>query len=457
MNKNYVDVNINPCKMCMPMGGALAIKGLEKSITLMHSSQGCSTYIRRHIAQHFNEPMDIASSSLTEEATVYGGGNKLKTAITNVIKVYNPKTIGITTSCLAETIGEDIERIVSEYIVENNLKDKINIFYSGTPGYGGTENEGYYYTLRKIVENYVKPSEHHNKINIITGYFLSPAEIREIKNILKIFGVEAIILPDYSETLDAPYYGKKYKRIPNGGTKITDIEKMSGSIATIELGVLLDEKKSPGKYIEDIFGVKLYNLPLPIGLKNSDKFIKLISKIFNIKIPKEIIKERKRYIDGMVDSHKYNGEGRATIYGAPEMVYSLAKLCDENGIKPVIIATGSENKLLQEKLEKELKYKNTKFLIDTDFETIGKYSKEKNANIALGSSDGKYLTESYGIPLIRTGFHVHDRVGAQRENRLFYRESMNFLDKITNCLLENKYSVYREKMYKNYFLEEELL
>jgi nitrogenase molybdenum-iron protein NifN len=441
----------------MPMGGALAIKGLEKSITLMHSSQGCSTYIRRHIAQHFNEPMDIASSSLTEEATVYGGGNKLKTAITNVIKVYNPKTIGITTSCLAETIGEDIERIVSEYIVENNLKDKINIFYSGTPGYGGTENEGYYYTLRKIVENYVKPSEHHNKINIITGYFLSPAEIREIKNILKIFGVEAIILPDYSETLDAPYYGKKYKRIPNGGTKITDIEKMSGSIATIELGVLLDEKKSPGKYIEDIFGVKLYNLPLPIGLKNSDKFIKLISKIFNIKIPKEIIKERKRYIDGMVDSHKYNGEGRATIYGAPEMVYSLAKLCDENGIKPVIIATGSENKLLQEKLEKELKYKNTKFLIDTDFETIGKYSKEKNANIALGSSDGKYLTESYGIPLIRTGFHVHDRVGAQRENRLFYRESMNFLDKITNCLLENKYSVYREKMYKNYFLEEELL
>jgi nitrogenase molybdenum-iron protein NifN len=441
----------------MPMGGALAIKGLENSITLMHSSQGCSTYIRRHIAQHFNEPMDIASSSLTEEATVYGGGNKLKKAITNVIKVYNPKTIGITTSCLAETIGEDIERIVSEYIVENNLKDKINIFYSGTPGYGGTENEGYYYTVRKIVENYVKPSKKHNKINIITGYFLSPAEIREIKNMLKIFGVEAIILPDYSETLDAPYYGKKYKRIPSGGTKIIDIEKMSGSLATIELGVLLDDKKSPGKYIEDIFGVKLYRLPLPIGLKNSDKFIKLLSKIFNKQIPKEIVNERRRYIDGMIDSHKYNGEGRATIYGSPEMVYSLAKLCDENGIKPVIIATGSENKLLQEKLEKELKYKNIKFLIDTDFETIGKISKEKNVNIALGNSDGKYLTENYKIPLIRTGFHVHDRVGGQRENRLFYKESMNFLDKITNCLLENKYSVYREKMYKNYFLEEELL
>ena len=59
-------------------GACLAFKGVEGSIVMMHGSQGCSTYIRRHMAQHYNEPIDIASSALNEKATVYGGEANLK-------------------------------------------------------------------------------------------------------------------------------------------------------------------------------------------------------------------------------------------------------------------------------------------------------------------------------------------------------------------------------------------
>ena len=45
--KNSVNLSVNPCKMCMPLGGVMAMKGIENSMVILHGSQGCSTYIRQ--------------------------------------------------------------------------------------------------------------------------------------------------------------------------------------------------------------------------------------------------------------------------------------------------------------------------------------------------------------------------------------------------------------------------
>jgi len=100
----------------MPMGGILPFKGVEGGMVLLHGSQGCATYMRRHMAEHFNEPVDVASSSLNEKGTVYGGEASLKQGLDNLIKLYNPGIIGVLTTCLAETIGEDTARITAEYL-----------------------------------------------------------------------------------------------------------------------------------------------------------------------------------------------------------------------------------------------------------------------------------------------------------------------------------------------------
>jgi len=49
-NEHYRNVNENPCHMCMPMGGILPFKGIEKSMVIIHGSQGCSTYMCRQQA-----------------------------------------------------------------------------------------------------------------------------------------------------------------------------------------------------------------------------------------------------------------------------------------------------------------------------------------------------------------------------------------------------------------------
>ena len=95
MSMNLVNLNVNPCKMCMPMGSVTALFGIRHSMSILHGSQGCATYIRRHMATHYNEPIDVASSALTEQGTVFGGADNLLKGIKNVIKVYNPEIIEI--------------------------------------------------------------------------------------------------------------------------------------------------------------------------------------------------------------------------------------------------------------------------------------------------------------------------------------------------------------------------
>lgn len=452
MSRNYKNLNVNPCKMCMPMGAVMAFKGIEDNMVIIHGSQGCSTYIRRHMATHYNEPIDIASSSLTEDGTVFGGSKNLKKGLTNMIKLYEPKTIGVITTCLAETIGEDIERIVAEYYEETGISE-VDIVPVHTPGYGGTQEEGYYSALKGVVERYSEKGRGNGKINIICGN-LNPGDVRALKEMLEKLDIPYILLPDVSETLDGPYE-KEYSRIRKGGTTINDIKDMANSIATIEMGIAVPEDSSPGAYLRDKFNVPLYKCSLPFGLRNTDKFLELLCNIAGKELPESITTDRGRYLDTMVDNHKFTGRARAVIYGEAELVIAMVKLCRENGIVPKIVATGSNNPKVIEILKEETMNLGEECILlkDTDFETIESLCKEQGVNIIIGSSDGRRMASRLNLKVVRVAFPVHDRVGAQRKCITLYRGSALLLDEIANVIIEETEESFREEAFNKYFVD----
>ncbi|MDR1813096.1 MAG: hypothetical protein LBQ87_09750, partial [Candidatus Fibromonas sp.] len=181
-----VNLNINPCKMCMPMGAISALWGIKGCMPILHGSQGCATYIRRHLSTHYNEPIDIASSSLTEEGTVFGGEANLLKGLRNMIDLYNPEVLGVCTTCLAETIGEDVNAIVKKFR-EQNQNLNVKIINIACPGYGGTQNEGWFAAIRSILEQAEPNTTPNNKINIITP-LISPADTRWLKEFLTEMG-----------------------------------------------------------------------------------------------------------------------------------------------------------------------------------------------------------------------------------------------------------------------------
>jgi nitrogenase cofactor biosynthesis protein NifB len=458
MNANMVSLNVNPCKMCMPMGAVSALCGIKGCMSILHGSQGCATYIRRHMATHYNEPVDIASSSLTEEGTVFGGEANLLKGLRNMIDLYAPEVIGVCTTCLAETIGEDVGAIVKKFYAQNpDLSVKIiNI---ASPGYGGTQNEGWFAALRAILEQTEPDTTRNGRINIITPQ-ISPADTRWLKHFLAEMGIAFFLLPDLSDNLDGATE-KEYKRLKTGGTSILDISAMAGAKLTIEFSEFTDEKDSPAEFLMSAYGVPYVKLPLPIGLRGMDKLIHALTDDGDV-LTLKTRKARGRYLDAMVDSHKHCAQARAAVFGEPDFVNAVVKLCCENGVLPVVAATGSLSAAFCEMLISEGENcagfhfdEGIKILVDSDFNAIEKACVERGANLLIGSSDGRRISRKLNIPLIRCAFPIHDYVGGQRVRMFGFDGSLNLLDMIANAMIEKTEANFRADLYAKFFNAQE--
>lgn len=444
--RNYATVN--PCVMCQPMGSALAFKGIENTMVLYHGSQGCSTYMRLHLAHHFREPVDIASSSLSEKGAVYGGRDNLKKGLRNVINRYNPKVIGVATTCLAETIGDDVPAIIREFKEEQGIGDDpekdIIIVPVSTPSYGESHVSGYIKALDAVVRKFTEKSEEeksikipNGKLNVIPVESLSPADVRELKEIFEVMSEDYIFLPDISETFDAPLK-EDLPKIAQGGTPLSEIADIPNSRASLGLGIV--SKNLAVKYLEETHNVPGYNVPIPIGLSNTDNFFIELVKILGYPIPEKYQKERGRLLDAMVDVHKYLYGVKAAVYGDPDLVFSLTTFMLELGMNPVLVATGSKNRDFEAKIKQKVEIINPEIepvvLNGIDFDTLNDAVRECNPEILIGNSNGKYIAKALNIPLVRVGLPIHDRVGAQRILTVGYRGAMELLDNITNTILE---------------------
>ena len=439
---SYVSTT-NACKLCKPLGACLAFRGIQGSVPFLHGSQGCATYMRRYIISHFREPMDIASSSLGEKQAVYGGEANLKQGLSNVMDKYDARFIGVATTCLTETIGDDVTAILKSYKHEQKMSGKgrelpilVNV---ATPSYSGTHMEGFHAAVKAIIEQAVVVAAGSETVNLLPG-FVSPADIRYLKEIMEDFDIKAVILPDLSETLDGPAV-KEYEKIPCGGTPIKDITDMGGARCTIELGRALVGGVTGGVILRDRFDVPLHQIGTPIGLRETDRFFKILTGLAGGIFPLKHDLERGRLVDSYVDAHKYVFGKRAVVYGEEDLVVGLTAFLSEIGIRPVLCATGGRSGKFEASINAV-----TDGILDEipfvregeDFYDIGKEAEELAPDLFIGHSKGYHLARRLEVPLIRVGFPIHDRFGAQRTLHVGYRGAQSLLDRIVDALIETK-------------------
>lgn len=443
-NEKFIETPAtNACKLCAPLGASLVFKGIDNCVPLIHGSQGCATYIRRYLISHFREPIDIASSSFAEEATIFGGGKNFNTGLDNIIAQYNPDVIGICTSCLSETIGDDVKMLLNEYKnskADAKLPDFINV---STPSYNGTHMEGFNATVKATVECIAEKNEKSDMINIFPG-FVSPADMRYLKEILEDFELDYMMMPDYSESLDNPTWDK-YKKLPSGGTSIDLIKKSGSAKASIQFGrVLAGMSSGAGDWLNNKFKIKSHNLGMPIGIKETDKFFKTLKILSGKPVPAKHLIERGRLVDSYIDGHKYIFAKRAIIFGEEDFVIGMSSFLSEIGIHPVVCATGGENPHFAKEIEAATPEARKNFseapIIKSgvDFEELKDLTDEVRPDILIGNSKGYYISRDMNIPLVRCGFPVHDRIGAQRLLHLGYRGSQQLFDSICNALMQYK-------------------
>lgn len=437
----------NACKLCAPLGASLVFKGIEGCVPLIHGSQGCSTYIRRYMISHYKEPVDIASSNFSEESTVFGGNKNFVTGINNIISQYKPDVVGIASTCLSETIGEDVPGLIREYGEVNEGKPIPRFVNASTPSFCGTHMDGFHHTVTATIKNMAKLGAKGNHINIFPG-FVSPADIRYLKEILADFDIDYVLFPDYSETLDN-VHTREYQLIPSGGTPVKRIEMTGTAKATIEFGTIFNKGavrtknpskiESAGEWLQNAFDIPNHQLMMPIGIDASDRLFEVLSQISGKPIPEKHVKERGRLVDAYVDAHKYVFGKRAAVYGEEDLVLGIVSFFEEIGIHTILASSGGESGLMKRQVDKLLKTENETLVVNgMDFASIRETLIDLAPDFLIGNSKGYYISREMKIPLVRIGFPIHDRFGAARMHHVGYRGTQELFDRTVNVLIEYK-------------------
>lgn len=448
-NEPYPNATTNACKLCNPLGACLAFRGVKGAIPFLHGSQGCATYIRRYVISHFREPMDIAASNFSESSAVFGGAGDLKAGLTNVLRQYSPELIGLATTCLSETIGEDMPghlRAFAETPAGENAPPIVSV---STASYRGTHADGFHNAVRALVETLcpasvrpfpAAPADTPVPVALMPG-MSSPADLRELKRIAACFNLPLTVLPDYSETLDGPSWAD-YEKLPSGGTPVDDIRNLVNARAALECGrVLSGASVTAATHLARHHGVPPYRIGLPIGLRETDRLTELLGALAGTDgLPRELAAERGRLIDSWVDGHKYVFEKRAFVYGEEDLVVGLASFLTEIGIVPVLCASGGRSGRLASALRSAIPELDDRTVIreGADFSTLADEAAALKPDFLIGSSKGYSVARKLGVPLVRCGFPVHDRIGGQRILTAGYTGAQALYDRIVNALLDRK-------------------
>lgn len=442
--KEYQEINfkrealtINPSKACQPLGAVLCALGFEKTLPFVHGSQGCVAYFRSHFSRHFKEPIPAVSSSMTEDAAVFGGLSNMIEGLENANAIYKPKMIAISTTCMAEVIGDDLNAFIKKSREKNPELNDVIISFAHTPSFVGSHIIGYDNMLKGIISQVKgEKKEKKNRVNIIPGFETYTGNIREIKRIFELMGADYIVLSDSSDVLDSPNYGV-YNLYP-GGTKLEDLTDCINSVATISLQKNCSIKT--GEYIKSSFEQEFIAGPYPIGIKNTDTLLEKISQITGKPIPEELQAERGRAVDAMIDSHPYIHGKHFALYGDPDLLLGLISFLMELGGMPIHIVCTNADKAFEEEAYSLLASspfgQKGKVYIGKDMWHLRSLLFTEPVDYLIGNSYGKFLWRDTGTPLIRIGFPLFDRHHLHRYPIIGYQGAINLLNWIVNTILD---------------------
>ncbi|MCD8552652.1 Fe-only nitrogenase subunit beta [Seleniivibrio sp.] len=433
---------INPMVTCQPAGAQYASIGIEDCTAIVHGGQGCVMFVRLLFSQHLNENFDIASSSLHEDAAVLGAVHRVEGAVDVLLERYpHVKVVPIITTCSTEIIGDDVEGVIRKLkkgLLATKYADReVHLLPVHTPSFKGSQTSGYDAAVTAFVKHFAtKTDECNGKLNLITGW-VDPGDVAELKHLLKMMDVDATVLFEI-ENFDSPLMPDK-SAVSHGTTTIEDMQGTANAIGTIALNKY--EGGKAAEYLRDKFEIPTIIGPTPIGIRNTDTFLKNVSKLTGKPIPESLVRERGKAIDALQDlAHMFFADKKVAIYGHPDLAIGLAEFCLDLSMKPVLLLIGDENpnyakdpRLLAIKEHAEF---DMEVITNADLWELEDRIKNKGleVDLILGHSKGRYIPVDNNIPMVRVGFPVYDRAGYYRHPKVGYNGAVWLAEEMANVL-----------------------
>ena len=433
-------ITVNPAKACQPLGAIMAALGFENTMPYVHGSHGCVAYFRSYFTRHFKEPTPCVSDSMSESAAVFGGLANMKEGLRNCNALYKPEMIAVSTTCMAEVIGDDLNAFVigAREEAEGEL-DNTLISHAHTPSFVGSHITGYDNMMKSILEQ-LNPERSERvaddeRINIIPGFEPYLGSLIEINIIGKMFGDKIIMIGDHEEQWDT---GAGDYKLYAGGTTMVDTKTAINAKATISLqkySTVLTAKTIKNKWKQE------YVTCNPIGLTGTDAFVMKLAELTGKEVPEELKQQRAKLVDAMQDSYPYMHGKKIAIWGDPDFLLGMVAFLVEMGSVPTHILCHNAPRKgweadMQEVLSKSPRAAECNIWMDKDLWHLRSLLFTEPVDFMIGNVYGKELYRDTNIPLIRIGFPIFDRHHLHRYSISGYEGGINLLTWITNSILD---------------------
>lgn len=424
--QEHKPLQVNPIKHSQPMGAALAFMGIKNSLPLMHASQGCASYTKVFYTRHFNEPIAMYNTSVSDITAVLDGGDySILMAIENITKkntTLKPELIGLHTTGLTETKGDDI-RSVGTHI-------EIPYCYVNTPDFEGGMESGWALTAKALIDQHtltckqIKPS----KLLILPHVSMQPIEVEKVKECCESFGFETLALPDLSTSLDG-YLSEGQGKLGTGAISIADIQSLGDCATVITIGTSM--KTAANALLSKNEKIAHLHFDHLMGLEANDNFVASLMKIRHIE-PRPLLKRwRGRLQDAMLDSHFLVGSSTFVVTGEPDMCAGMCALLQSVGgtISAVVATT----------------YSPVLATIDANHVFVGDLEDAQihfqYADLVISNFHAERILHSQEkhTALLLRGFPNYEELGNQLKNDQLYEGSTYFLFEVANKLREIKH------------------
>jgi nitrogenase molybdenum-cofactor synthesis protein NifE len=416
---------VNPQKNSPALGATMAYLGIDNMLGLLHGAQGCSTFIRLQLSRHYKESIALNATAMSEDSAIFGGWDNLKKGIDRVIEKFSPRVVGVMTTGLTETMGDDVQKIIKEFRIEHPEHDSVPIIWASTPDYCGSLQEGYAAAVESIVSSLAEGGETiPGQVNLLPGAHLTPADVEELKELVESFGLTVLTIPDISNAMDG-HIDDVVSPLSTGGIPVDEIRKAGRSVATLYVG---DSLAKAGLKLKENFGITAYGFTSLTGLAETDRFMAVLSAISGHPIPEKHRRWRSRLMDAMVDSHYQFGTKKVALALESDNLKTMTRFLAGMGCEIQAALSATRTRGLD-----ALPCENV-FVGDLeDLETAA-----KGADLIVANSNGRQAAAKLKIGAhLRAGLPVFDRLGAHQKVWAGYRGTLNLVFETANLFQAN--------------------
>ncbi|WP_243373405.1 bifunctional nitrogenase iron-molybdenum cofactor biosynthesis protein NifEN [Geotalea sp. SG265] len=418
---------VNPQKNSPALGATLAFLGIDRMLGLLHGAQGCSTFIRLQLSRHFKESIALNSTAMSEDTAIFGGWENLKKGLGRVMEKFTPGVVGVMTSGLTETMGDDVHSAIVHFRRDNPQYDHIPVVWASTPDYCGSMQEGYAAAVEAIVETLVEKTAEPiipDQINLLPGVHLTPADVEELKEIIESFGLTPVVIPDISNALDG-HIDDTVSPLSTGGIGVDAIRRAGRSAATIYVG---DSLARAALKLKERCGIPAYGFTSATGLKEVDMLMDTLAAISGQPIPEKHRRWRSRLTDAMVDSHYQFGKKKVALALEADNLKTLTGFLAGMGCDIQAALSATRTRGLDG-------LPSVKVFVG-DLEDLE--AAAKGADLLVANSNGRQTAGKLGIKAhLRAGLPVFDRLGAHQKMWVGYRGTLNLIFEVANIFQEN--------------------